>query len=162
MATGKADLLARPEPPGTDHKEAAGADENQPDHCDPPRLYRIAAAEMHCCGQKAGRCWNGHPNKVLTAGSARIARLRVVADIESRQSRSSPAKKKKADESARVYQILMELRVDGVGQKTKSPDVCQQAGSHTERDDIGQRIQFLSKLAGGVGHACDAAVEGVK
>ncbi len=44
----------------------------------------------------------------------------------------------------------------------ESPDEGQQAGRHAEGDDVGQRIQFLAEIAGGIGHARDAAVERVE
>ncbi len=59
-------------------------------------------------------------------------------------------------------QVLVQLRVDGIGQEVESPDERQQAGRHAEGDGVGQRIQFLAKFAGGVGHARDAAVQRVE
>ena len=35
-------------------------------------------------------------------------------------------------------------------------------GRNTKRDDVGQRIQLLAKIAGRIGHAGDAPVERVK
>ena len=69
---------------------------------------------------------------------------------------------RKADESSGLDQVLVQLRVDGVGQEMKAPDDGQQAGRDAEGDDVGQRIELLAEVAGGVGHAGDAAVERVE
>jgi hypothetical protein len=44
----------------------------------------------------------------------------------------------------------------------KAPGEGQDAGGDTKGNDVGQRIQFLAKLAGRLGHARDAAIQGVK
>ena len=56
----------------------------------------------------------------------------------------------------------VQLCVQRVGQKVKSPDQRQQAGRHAEGDDVGQRVQFPTEIAGGICHARDAPVERVE
>ena len=59
-------------------------------------------------------------------------------------------------------QMKKQLRVYGFGEKVEAPDQGQQAGRYAEGDGVGKRIQFLAKLAGGVGHAGDAAIQRIE
>ncbi len=147
MAAGEVDLLARPESPGAHHQEAAQPHQDQPGNGDPPLLDRIAVKEMHGGGQQARRRRNRHAHKIFASRPSRIARLRVVADVEARQPRDPADEKQETDEGAGVEQVLMQLRIDGIGQKMESPDERQQAGRHAKGDGVGQRIQLLAKLA---------------
>jgi hypothetical protein len=106
-----------------------------------------AVAEMHGRGQHPRRRRNRHAHKVLAPRPSRIARLRIVADVEPRQPRNSADQKQKTDEGAGLLQVLVQLRIDGIGQKMKSPDERQQAGRHAKGDGVGQRIQLLAELA---------------
>ena len=113
-------------------------------------------------GQQASGGGNGHADKILAAGPAGIARLGVVADVEARQARGAAEQEKKADEGAGLHQVLTQLRVDRIGQEMEAPDKGQQAGRHAKGDHVGERVEFPAEVAGGVGHAGDAAVERVE
>src|ERR1035438_5411761 len=95
----------------------------------------------------------GMPTKYFRSGRPGLRRLGVVADIEARQPRDSADKKQEADEGSGVKQILMHLRIDRFRQKVKAPDQRQQAGRNAESDRVGQRIQFLAKVAARVREA---------
>src|SRR5271165_920248 len=44
----------------------------------------------------------------------------------------------------------------------EAPNISQEAGSHTEGDHVGQRIQFLAEFARRIRHAGDAPVKGIE
>src|SRR5437764_8900455 len=44
----------------------------------------------------------------------------------------------------------------------KSPSPCEQSRRNAEGDNVGKRIELAAKIAGGFGHARDAAIEAVK
>jgi len=71
-------------------------------------------------------------------------------------------KKQETDKGSGLQQMHVQLRIQRVGQKVKSPDEGQQAGRHAESDDVGQRVQFPAEIAGGVGHARNAPIERVE
>src|SRR5580658_7101336 len=162
MTLAEVDLFTRPEAPGAHHQESAQTDENQPQHADPLRLYRIRAEKMHRRRQHARRCGNRHPYKILPVRSSWIPRLRIVADIESRQPRRAANQKEKTDEAAGLHQMLVQFRIERVGQKIKSPDVRQQARRNAKRNHVGQRIQLLAKIARRVGHARNAPIQRIE
>ena len=85
-----------------------------------------------------------------------------MADVEARQARCPAEKEQKTDKGSGLQQVHVQLRIQRVGQKVKSPDEGQQAGRHAEGDHVGQRIQLPAEIAGGVGHARDAPVERVE
>ena len=102
------------------------------------------------------------PTKYLRSGRPGLRGCGVVADVEARQPRDPADEKEETDEGPGVEQVLVQLRIHGIGQKMESPDERQQAGRHAEGDGVGQRIQLLAEVAAGVGHARDAAVERVE
>src|SRR6266702_933713 len=117
---------------------------------------------MHRGGQQTSRRRNRHSNKVLPPRPARVARLRVVTDVEPCQPGSAADEEEKANKRARMHQVLAQLVIDALRQKMKAPDISQQAGSYAKRDHIRQRIQLLAKLARGIGHAGDSTIERVE
>ena len=80
-----------------------------------------------------------------------------------RASREAPlSRNRKQMKAAGLHQMLSQLRIDGIGQEMETPDEGQQAGRHAEGDHVGQRIEFPAEVAGGVGHARNAAVERIE
>ena len=52
--------------------------------------------------------------------------------------------------------------IHGHGKHLEAPGEGQQAGSDTKGNYVSQRIEFLAELAGGFGHARDAAIDRVE
>ena len=50
----------------------------------------------------------------------------------------------------------------GEGQHAEAPDIGKHAGRDAEGDDVGERVELLAEVAGGVGHAGDAAVDAIE
>src|SRR6516225_1436991 len=130
MTSGKVDLLARPEAPGTDHQKAAHPHDGKPDDRDPPGLVRIGSEEMHGRSQQARSGGNRHADEVFSPRPARITRLSIVTDVETRQARRTADEVEKTDEGASMQQVLAQLEVDRVGEEVETPDVSQQARRH--------------------------------
>ena len=162
MTAAKIDLFARPEPPRAHHQESGEPDQDQPRYRDPPSLNRNSIEKMHCSGQQARGSGNWHSHKILAIRPARISRLWIVADIESRQPRCTADQKQKADEWAGLNQVLAQLRIDRVRQKIKAPHIRKQAGSHAKRNHIRQRIELPAEIARRIGHPRDASIERIK
>ena len=99
MAPAEIDLLARPEAPRAHHQKSAETDEQQPRNRNPPRLHGNPLEEVHRRRQQSRRCGNRHSYEILPIRPARISRLRIVADIESRQPRDPANQKQEADET---------------------------------------------------------------
>src|ERR1700735_2821018 len=98
----------------------------------------------------------GIPTKYFRSGRPG---LRGWANIESPPPRCPANQKEKADEPARLRQVLVQLHVDRIRQERKTPDVREKAGRDPESDHIRERIQFLAKIARGVGHPRNSAVQ---
>src|ERR1700722_1837093 len=162
MAAGKINFFSGPEAPGVDHQEGGEANKNQPRNGDPPLLDGIGVEEKHRTRQPATRGGNRHAHEVFSVRTAGVSRLRVGADVESRQARSAAQEEKKTDERAGLHKVLPQLRIHGIGKKMKSPDERQQTWRHAKRDHIGQGIQFPAEVTRGIGHARDAAIKRVK
>ena len=113
-------------------------------------------------GNDPGGSRNRHADKVFSSWPAGIRWYRVGADVESRQAAGAAKQKKKADKCAPLHHVLPPHRIHGHGKRLKAPGIGQQTGSDTKGNHVGQRIEFLAEVAGGFGHARDAAIEGVK
>jgi len=162
MAAREIDLFGRPESPGAHHQEATQAHQNEPRNGNPPLRDWNPVKEMHSRSQQTCGGGNRHTDKVFPPRSSRIARLGIVADIEARQPRDSTDQEEKTDESSSLLHVQTQLGIDGVGKEMKSPDESQQTGRHAKGDGVSQRIQFLAKLATGIGHPRDAAIQSIK
>ena len=101
----------------------------------------------------AGR--DGHADEELVSRLAGVARLRIDADIEARQTAGPADEKEETDEDAGVQHVFAQVGMDREGQHAEAPDVGEQAGRDAEGDDVGERVQLLAKVAGGVGDARD-------
>jgi hypothetical protein len=78
-----------------------------------------------------------------------------------RASRLAP-QKQKTDQDSGVHHVVAKLRIDRYREHAEPPDVRQQAGRDAKRNHIGQRVEFLAKVTGGVGHARDEAIHAVQ
>ena len=125
-------------------------------------LHGNAVAKVDGGGQQARGRGNRHADKILASGRPGLRGCGIVADVEARQPRCSAEQKQETDEGSGLHQVHVQLRIHRVGQKMESPDEGQQAGRHAEGDDVGQRIQLLAEIAGGVGHARNAPVERIE
>src|ERR1700760_1259134 len=117
---------------------------------------------MDHCGENAGRGGNRHADEVFAVRPARIFRLRVVTDVEACEAAGPTEQKHKTDERSELHQETPYRRIDRHRQRAEAPAVRKNAGCDAEGDHIRERVQLLTKVAGGIGHAGDASVERVK
>src|ERR1700733_11696091 len=161
MAPGKIDLLATPEAPGADHQEADKADQHHPD-AGHPCVKGVAFKAVDDSGNDSSRCGDGHADKILAARAAGILGRGIVADVEARETAGSTEEKEKADKATEPDEVLAEHRIDGRRQHAESPAEGEDAWRHSKGDDVGQRIELLAEVAGGVGHSRNAPIQGIE
>ena len=155
------DLLAAPEAPGAHHQETDQRDQRHPHNGQPPVEDRIAVEEMHDGGKHARRRRNRHADKILSARTARILGTGLWLILK-RASRPAPHIRKRKQINAPNCTTAAKQSDIASGQHAEAPGKSQDARCNAESDDVGQRIQFLAKLAGSVRHARNAPVERVK
>ena len=112
MATPEIDLLARPESPGAHHQKSGQTHQAQPWGRDPPCLNGDPPAKVHRGSQKARRGRNRHSNEILAIWPPWIARLRIVADVESSKPRGTCDGVQEAQECTRLRKMMVQLRID--------------------------------------------------
>ena len=158
MAAGEVDLLARPETPGAHHQKSAQPDQDQPQNRNPPRFDRICRRKSEPWPPASppppeSACLQNTSGPAVPDCAAAASWLML-----KRASREAPPiRKRKRNESTRLHQVLMQLRVDRVRQKMKTPDISQQAGRDAKCDHVRQRIQFLAEIARRIRHAAQCA-----
>ena len=162
MAIGQVDFFPAPEAPGTDHQQPDQEDQQHPHDGDPPVGHRRSGKEMDHSGNHAGGRGNGHAHKVFSSRTSRILGQQVGADIKARQAAGAAEQKKKAEECAPLHHVLPAHGIHGRGQHLETPGEGQEAGSDAEGNHVRQRIELFAEVAGGFGHARDAAIDGVK
>jgi len=59
-------------------------------------------------------------------------------------------------------ELSFAVDIEGSGKKMKSPGIGEQCGSHTECDAVRQGIKFFAECGGGIGGACDPAIQSIK
>src|ERR1700742_3734259 len=104
---------------------------------------------------------NGHADEILETRPAWVTRLRVDADVEAREAAGSADKKQETDNSTEVLQTIFNDGITGRDHLTHSPEICEEAGRHSEGYDVCERVQFAPEGAGRIGPPRDAAVQAV-
>ena len=80
-----------------------------------------------------------------------------------RARREAPVSRKaNVDDRAELDHVGTQLRIALHGQHAEAPHPGQHRRSDAKRNDVGQRIQFASESAGGVGQPRNAAVEEIQ
>ena len=116
---------------------------------------------MHNRGNHTRRGWDRHSHKIFLAWLARIRRLRIAGDIESCQAAGTRHQKEKTGNRTELPQAAQDSHPCKI-KLAEPPAPRQQCGSHTEGNDVCQRIQLATKVAAGAGHASNASVQTVK
>jgi hypothetical protein len=113
---------------------------------------------MHECSEASGSGWDWHPDKILAVWVPGILRLRIELDVKARQTACACGEKGKGDDGAALNQLAAEIGVERVRQTEEAPDPGEDCWGDAEGNDIGQRIQLLAEVAGGVGEARDGSI----
>ncbi len=104
----------------------------------------------------------GRPTKYLRLGEPGVTRLWIGLDVETRQTRRPTGKKQERNKRPGALQLIERGRAYRPSHKLHAPRICEDRRGDAEADDVGQRIEFPSEIAGGIGHAGDASVEAVE
>ena len=162
LTVAEINALGTPEAPGADHEEGAQEDVGDPDDAAPPGGDGIAQAQVDDGGQASGAAGDGHADEILAAGASGILGLRIELNVEARQAAGSGGEKGKGDDGAELNQLVAQVGIERERQAEESPEPGENAGSDAEGDHVGQRIELLAEVAGGVGEARDGSVHAVK
>ncbi len=87
--------------------------------------------------------------------------MRIDLNIESRQSACARYQKNECRDQSQLHHLVMHGREAAIGQQPESPHPGKQRRSDAKRNYVCQGIKFAAKVAGGVGHAGNAAVKSV-
>ena len=104
----------------------------------------------------------GMPTKYFRPGRPGFLGNRLTPMLKRARRPGAAEQKEKADECAPLHHVLPQHGIHGRGQRLEAPGEGQQAGSDAKGNYVRQRIELLAELAGGFGHARDAAIDGVK
>ena len=125
MAAGEVDFLARPEPPGADHQEAADAHEHQPDDGDPPGLdsdSRCRSAPM--AASRPAAAGIGMPTKYLRPGRPGLRGCASWLMLKRASRETPPMRNRKQMKAPACSRFWRSCGIDRFGQKVESPDVA--------------------------------------
>lgn len=162
MPVGEIDLLAAPKSPGAHHQKAKQGNQQHPRNGQPPVEDGLSVEQVNYGSDNPGRRRYGHAHEIFAVRLAGILGQRIVADVESRQASRSAQQKQETKKRAKFNQFLAKRWIHRDGQHGESPGKRQDAGGDAEGDDVRERIQFFTELAGGVRHASDTAIQGVE
>jgi len=73
-------------------------------------------------GDHGSACRDGHADEVLAAWTSRVLRLRILADVEARQSARPSNDEKKRDDRAELDDLVPQIRLPEFGNLMASPD----------------------------------------
>ena len=80
-----------------------------------------------------------------------------------RARRADPhSRNRKDDEATQRHDLIVQPGSQAGIDELNAPGERQHGGSDAEADHVGERIHFTAEIAGGVGHARDAAVQAVE
>jgi len=102
------------------------------------------------------------PTKKLTARLSGIPRLRIDADIESRQPTRTTNEKQETDENPGMHHVVPQRRIDRLRQHPESPDVSEQTRRNAKRNHVRKRIEFPAKIARRIRQARNVAVNAIE
>src|SRR5215470_17739530 len=117
---------------------------------------------MNSCSDHRSACRNRHADKVFASRTSRILGLRILADVESRQSACAGNNEEERYNCAGLDDLLAQIRLPEFWKLMASPHPGEDRRCNSKGDYVGERIQLASEVAGGVRHARDAAVESVE
>src|SRR6476646_4558060 len=147
--------------PGAHHEEADGNQQRKPQRRKLRPQDGISAYQVDSCSNDASARRNWQADEILSSRSPWIRWLRIYLNIESRQPACACDQKNERRYQPQLHHLVMHGGKSAIRQQTKSPHPCQQRRCNAERDYVRQRIKFATKIAGGVGHARNAAIQSV-
>src|SRR5947207_168379 len=119
--------------------------------------------KVHRSGDHAGAGWNGHSDEVFLPWTPGVRRLRIAANIKPGKPAGTRNQEQEAGNRAQARKQCRHVCTGNVSRNLmKAPSPGKQGWRNAEGDDIGERIEFTSEIAGGAGHARDAAIKSVK
>src|SRR6266568_5873639 len=154
--------LGAPEAPGAHHQKSAQEDVNHPDDGTPPGLHRIAKTQVDDRRKATGSAWDRHADEILSIRTSGIFRLRIELDIETREAAGSRGQEREGDDCAELNEFVSEIRVKPRRQTKESPHPRKDSGSNAESDNVGERIQLLAEVTGGMGEASNGSVHAIE
>ena len=109
---------------------------------------------------RAGR--NRHAHEIFLPRTSRVRRLRILRNVEARQAARARHEESEAGHRAQFRNFQAQVGGNDHRQQMEAPHPGEQRGGDAESDHVGQRIEFPAKIARGVSHARDAAVQTVE
>ena len=98
----------------------------------------------------------------MRSGRPGVTRLRILLDIETGQAHRAAGQEQESEEFTAALQLVESGRPKGTGHELQAPCVRKDGGRNAKADDVGQRIQLTAKIAGGICHAGDPAIEAIE